>query len=303
MEGAKGSVLLNLNKFVMTTTDPQVIELKRKYGIDRLVYFVNFDADNRTEVFTPEKYAWDHGVFERSDLFSVNINTGRLEKHGHPGKLPAIDLDKYYTNIENINRAWGKQVGMQDLDFLGIKGKVHFPNALLIGNVVIESAAADVIDLNNFKQSFKTTDNGRLVLENVYITITAAGELSVAAISDAKQAIAKFEGRENEQVPATVIQQEISVETGEIKAAQKLLSSALDNPLGGIDFNPAMIKMEINKQNGGVTVEFDPKLLEEIRSQGIEGFVPVILNIQRVQSVVPLLSQNIDKAFSSLASI
>lgn len=80
------------------------------------------------------------------------------------------------------------------------------------------------------------------------------------------------------------------------------LNPTVENP-GGIDFNPNNIKMEIDKQNGGVKVEFDPKLLEEIRSQGIEGFVPVILNIQRVQSVVPLLSQNVDQPSVDLVSI
>lgn len=61
---------------------------------------------------------------------------------------------------------------------------------------------------------------------------------------------------------------------------------------GGIDLNPANLKIEINKENGGVNVEFDPKLLEEIRQQGIEGFIPVIINVQPMESALPLFSQN-----------
>lgn len=62
--------------------------------------------------------------------------------------------------------------------------------------------------------------------------------------------------------------------------------------VGGIDLNPAKLKIEVDKQNGGIDVEFDPQILEAIRQQGIEGFVPVIINIQNIKSALPLLSQN-----------
>lgn len=62
--------------------------------------------------------------------------------------------------------------------------------------------------------------------------------------------------------------------------------------LGGIDFDPALIKMEVNKENGGIKVSFDPAVLEEIRSQGINGFSPVILNVQPMKTALPLLTQS-----------
>ena len=70
LEGAKGSALLNLNKFVTTTTNPQVQALMKVFGFKQLVYLVNFNAEERTEVFTPEKYVWDHGIYARTDLFN-----------------------------------------------------------------------------------------------------------------------------------------------------------------------------------------------------------------------------------------
>ena len=72
---------------------------------------------------------------------------------------------------------------------------------------------------------------------------------------------------------------------------------------GGIDLNPANLKIEINKENGGLNVEFDPKLLEEIRQQGIRGFIPVIINVQPLKSALPLLSQNADASQMQLTSI
>jgi hypothetical protein len=172
---------------------------------------------------------------------------------------------------------------------------------------LIENFSDQVVDLNNFKDALAKDVAGRLVLSNIYIVISKEGQLSVAQISDAKQAIAKFDGKDASPTGLlTFVQIEDRAETAEVQRAETLLNAGANTgtePVGGIDFNPATIKMEINKQNGGVKVEFDPKLLEEIRSQGIEGFVPIILNIQRVQNVVPLLSQNVDQSGVGLASL
>ena len=72
--------------------------------------------------------------------------------------------------------------------------------------------------------------------------------------------------------------------------------------LGGIDFNPAAIKMEITKENGGIKVKFDPKLIEEIRAKGVEGFIPVILNIKSLTNALPLLTENSAKEQTILLS-
>lgn len=80
-------------------------------------------------------------------------------------------------------------------------------------------------------------------------------------------------------------------------------SGIVDQNPGGIDLNPANLKIEINKENGGVNVEFDPKLLEEIRQQGIEGFIPVIINVQPMESALPLLSQNAQPSESATSNI
>lgn len=88
-----------------------------------------------------------------------------------------------------------------------------------------------------------------------------------------------------------------SAETGESSTVVK------ETPLGGIDLNPARLKIEVNKENGGLQIEFDPQILEAIRQQGIEGFVPVIINIQPIKSALPLLSQGADESQIQTASI
>jgi len=58
---------------------------------------------------------------------------------------------------------------------------------------------------------------------------------------------------------------------------------------GGIDLNPAQLKIEINKESGGVNVQYDPLLIQRLREEGIDGFVPFIINMQPMTSVMPLL--------------
>ncbi len=66
---------------------------------------------------------------------------------------------------------------------------------------------------------------------------------------------------------------------------------ATDENVGGIDLNPANLKIEINKENGGVNVQYDPILIQQLRDQGIDGFVPFIINMQPMPSILPLLGE------------
>jgi hypothetical protein len=87
---------------------------------------------------------------------------------------------------------------------------------------------------------------------------------------------------------------------GQIRAVEEMpvlnenLTAVRDTKrkVGGIDLNPANLKIEINKQNGGVNVQYDPQLIEQLRQQGIDGFVPFIINIQPMTSVMPLLGES-----------
>ena len=63
----------------------------------------------------------------------------------------------------------------------------------------------------------------------------------------------------------------------------------LAKPPGGIDLKRTKDAIEIDKQDGGVQIQFDPAQLESIRLNGVEGFVPVIINIVPIQSILPIL--------------
>jgi hypothetical protein len=58
---------------------------------------------------------------------------------------------------------------------------------------------------------------------------------------------------------------------------------------GGIDFNANQMNMNVSKEGNGVGVNFDSAMVEQIRRNGFEGFVPVIINIQPLQNIRLLL--------------
>ena len=75
------------------------------------------------------------------------------------------------------------------------------------------------------------------------------------------------------------------------RRGQEMREVGRDN-YGGIDLNPANLKIEINKESGGVNVQYDPALIEQLRQKGVDGFTPFIINMQSIPSVIPLLSES-----------
>ncbi len=55
--------------------------------------------------------------------------------------------------------------------------------------------------------------------------------------------------------------------------------------VGGVDMND----IEIKKQGSGVDVQFDPAMLQNIIHQGVDGFVPVIIKLTPLNSIMPFL--------------
>ncbi len=194
LEGASGSALLALNRFVLTSTDPRVMALKEKHGIERVVYFVNFDEHLRSEVFTPEKYTWDHYLYGFSDLFRVDPQQGRLVFTPASGRstLPGFDLDVPYEDMEYDINCFGRQWGVRELDYLGIRGEVRMPNAILKRAVFILNNSGRLVDLTTLLKP-SASEDGRLVLDNVFITIDQNGHLATTTVGDLWEAISHFE--------------------------------------------------------------------------------------------------------------
>ena len=180
LEGALGSVILNLNSYLQTTSDPRIKKLMSDHNITSLVRIINVDQDSRARFFTPVKNAIDYWLLTQSDLFTLNTKTWELDtnKSGH---LPAFELtDSFYNDVQNCIDAF-TGASVKDLDYLEIKGVATIKNAILKGTVRIVNESGAPVDFSNQKfQEFLgiRRENGRPVFENVSIVIDGDGRIS-----------------------------------------------------------------------------------------------------------------------------
>jgi len=185
LEGALGSVILNLNRFV-ANNDEAMKQWKEISGSDQFLRIVNLNIDERTEFFTPIKYAFDFWMQAYSDHFAINPSTWRLE-NARPSHLPKVSdslvQNPYYMDVQNVVEAFG-HASTLEVDSLDIKGEVKLKDAVLRGKVEITSAHNGVFDLNSpvIKTSIGVTDSGKLLLENISIYISQDGEVTVKSL-------------------------------------------------------------------------------------------------------------------------
>ena len=88
--------------------------------------------------------------------------------------------------------------------------------------------------------------------------------------------------RDSDPDPDVVVAAEAAI--ARIQGSSPVSSSPVSE-VGGIDLN----EINVDRQGGGVEIYFDPVELQEIIDLGITGFVPVIINITPLPSVLPLL--------------
>jgi len=76
---------------------------------------------------------------------------------------------------------------------------------------------------------------------------------------------------------------------GLLRELSKTLESSdaaqLGQDVGGIDFN----RINVNREGAGFDIQFSPQSIEPFLQDGFEGFVPVIINIIPLPTVLPLL--------------
>jgi hypothetical protein len=58
---------------------------------------------------------------------------------------------------------------------------------------------------------------------------------------------------------------------------------------GGIDFDPALLHMDVKRTGDKTRVTFDPAELQRIKAEGVNGFRPVIINIVPIKAMLPAL--------------
>jgi len=71
-----------------------------------------------------------------------------------------------------------------------------------------------------------------------------------------------------------------------VKVLDRVDSDA--SQVGGIDMN----RINLDRKGRGIDMEMDPVLMQDILTNGVDGFVPVILDLTPISSVLPLLGLN-----------
>lgn len=170
LEGALGSVLLNLDKY-----------WRAKYN-EPLVHIINIDKNHRTSFFSPLKTAFDFFMQFHSDRFSLDKETFRLKNH-RPGELPAVLFSNpYYSDVTNVMTAF-QGTAIMNLDSLAIDGKVKMAGLVLKGKVAVNSKSSDLVDLTQDLEVWKAVKvlkgqsaEETKTLENITLTQQEGGQ-------------------------------------------------------------------------------------------------------------------------------
>lgn len=152
LEGALGSVILNLDKYW------------RKNFNEPLVTFLNIDVNNRTKFFLPIKTAFDYFLQFHSDRFDFDFESYRPVDN-RPGHLPEISLESsYYKEVQNVLDSF-KGCKVLELDSLSIVGKVQLPGIKLSGRVKIVNKSPRIVNLSKLDPSIKELGNCLLCID------------------------------------------------------------------------------------------------------------------------------------------
>ncbi len=172
LEGAMGSVWLNLDKFY------------RKMTNQPLVHFLNTSANQRLKFYCPIKVATDHLFQLHSDRFTLDKNTFRLVNLGE-GPAPEILLigsekkPTHYQEIKTLLEAFAG-ASLKEVKELHVKGLFQFDKVVLSGSIHIENRTSEIISVYELlKDRSDLMRNGRLVLENLIVRVSESRSVHI----------------------------------------------------------------------------------------------------------------------------
>ncbi len=191
LEGILASPFLKLNRFIMGSSSPRILDLRNKYGFDKLIYLIN--VDTRWPASTSIKTAFNFWLFAHTDHFYLDTKKWTLvnRRPGHAVMLGRELLGSvYYNDLHDLIGAL-KDVSVVDLDYLDIKGKVKLSGAKFAGSVHIANDSGRVFDLNmpSSRNALLIGADRRIHLENVFVSINKSGQVKVQRLPKPEQKI------------------------------------------------------------------------------------------------------------------
>lgn len=196
VDGAIGSVLLNFNQFFLTSTDPEITDILKKHGVDRILRFVNVP---RIEHFTAEKTPVDHLV-QTSDRFELDPESSVLVDKTPGAPLPEISIrgvanpgdetanwvndSGAWADLATLENGFGK-IGIRNLKSLEVFGApFYLGDATFLGRVRIVNELPFSTEKAAFNlraalvQEHKQHEQD-LRLKDVVVTIQADGRVTI----------------------------------------------------------------------------------------------------------------------------
>lgn len=203
IDGAIGTAMHRLNAFFVTSRDPRVKDILTKYGIDRVLYFVEIP---RTLFFTPTKFCSDAWLQAFSDYYTgIDTNQWVLYDSRADTTPPEFDLEckidgkeVYWNELQNLIDSFGNASTVQ-LKSLKIRGKVLLKDAKLIGNVSIVNKKDALVDLYSYKDKFHEKGlirDDKLVLDNMSIVINENGDIEITMAAEDGTGAIRLKGGE-----------------------------------------------------------------------------------------------------------
>lgn len=161
LEGAMGSVIMNLDRYFRRTQNRPIVQI------------VNIPADQRSDFFTPIKFAFDYFLQFHSDRFVVDSTTFQLRHVGTT--LPSFALTgsdsqpKFYLDVKNVIDSFSGSSFLKAKHF-EVKGLVQLRDFVLEGDVKIVNQTDEQLDLQRFVDRFPRSADGRPAIINKTVT-------------------------------------------------------------------------------------------------------------------------------------
>ncbi|MFA7254996.1 MAG: UTP--glucose-1-phosphate uridylyltransferase [Candidatus Omnitrophota bacterium] len=210
LDAAIGTVIHNMNEFFLrrlavptgwrSIEDKKIAEVMKKYRYDRVLYFFNVPR----RFFTPQKNPLDAYLQAYGNYFSLDQKVWILRETSE-GLVPpefsvtarqkakpddergfSFDSGKgYWSELQNVIDSFGKNSDWSFLKKLDIDGDVLIRDAVLAGDIHIQSAFDGVFALDQAPemQPLRGAD-GRIRLKNIKVSISKQGGVSVTPRSE-----------------------------------------------------------------------------------------------------------------------
>ena len=260
---------------------------------------INSNESNRDKAMLGRPWTMNGAkkVLLNPNKYSASTVTGALKKLNLGGFHPDIEIDKLVSELAK-------------------KGYKKFDQVLY--NLILEGHVSDKVIMQYIKIGDREVDNIRKVFEkmkpyfsrigiglwkNAFLEamsiVRGGGDFEVGFKDERSGSIPYTKGGEIWYMDGTNAAGEpadtsephtayaLYYNPPEIKIIRVEKDDAMfaDEEYGGIDMN----EINVDRQGDGVDIQFDPAQIEGIENVQIDSFIPIIINITPIQSILPLL--------------